>query len=335
MGFIDRTMPIRENEMATAATQSVGNLFTITHNNKAVVLITNDGTDHRTSDGTTAIDNGSVVGQKLTLIYFAKNAKTIKIKDNANTKLAGDWYTESQESQLSLAWDGTDWQEITRSDNGNINSSYGCASAGGSNNTNSDFYAGSLGGASNTNSQAYTGSVGGYTNTNEGNYSASVGGLEGRASLHAEQAQSAGKFAAVGDAQAVSLVARSSETHDSDTWRSLFLDGTDDLIVIKNGTGNDTVWTFEILIVGTTQGCAKSFGFHINGVIENDGGTTTLLASNVTTLYDTDDTDFDAQVAADDANDALLIQVKDSTSGSDVVRWVAHLRAACVTLPAA
>ena len=69
-------------------------------------------------------------------------------------------------------------------------------------------------------------------------------------------------------------------------------------------------------------------------MIENDGGTTTMLASNVTTLYDTDDTDFDAQAVADDTNDALLVQVKDATSGSDTVRWVARVTTAEVTYPA-
>lgn len=96
----------------------------------------------------------------------------------------------------------------------------------------------------------------------------------------------------------------------------------------------DTVWTFETKLVGTTQGCTKSFGFLINGVIENDGGTTSLLASNVTTLYDTDDAAFDAQAVADDTNDALDIEVQDTTSGGDTMRWVAITETAEVTYPA-
>ena len=83
--------------------------------------------------------------------------------------------------------------------------------------------------------------------------------------------------------------------------------------------------TFHVLIAGATSGLAKSFSFIIEGAIKNDGGTTTLLNSTVTTVYDTDDTSFDARVSADDTNDALLIEVSDADSGGDTVNWVAKI----------
>ena len=155
-------------------------------------------------------------------------------------------------------------------------------------------------------------------------------GKEGQLSHNAQITQSAGEFDIVGDGQAVNLVARALVVHDSSTWRNLYLDGVDDLITIRI----DGVWTFDILIVGTTEGCDKSFGFHINGVVERNSGEVTemsILYSNVDTYYDGDDTDFDAQVDVSEANKALLVQVKDSTSGGDTVRWVANIRAACTS----
>ena len=99
---------------------------------------------------------------------------------------------------------------------------------------------------------------------------------------------------------------------------------------------NDTAWNFDIKIVGTTAGVGKAFAFNIVGLVKNDSGTNSILAQTVTTLYDTDDTDFDAQVAIDGADtDAFLIQVKDSTSGSDTVRWVARVELTEVSFPAA
>ena len=69
----------------------------------------------------------------------------------------------------------------------------------------------------------------------------------------------------------------------------------------------------------------KIFSFKIEGFISRAGDTTTLKASNVTTLYDTDDVSFDARVVADDATDALKVEVTDATSGGDTVQWVAKI----------
>ena len=72
----------------------------------------------------------------------------------------------------------------------------------------------------------------------------------------------------------------------------------------------------------------KSFAFRVVGLIENLGGTTTMKAYTTTTIDDADDTDFDARavVSTGTSTDALAIELSDSTSGSDVVRWVCHLR---------
>jgi hypothetical protein len=70
------------------------------------------------------------------------------------------------------------------------------------------------------------------------------------------------------------------------------------------------------------------------GCIENDGGTTALKGvPTVTVVDDADDVSFDAQAAADDANDALLIQVSDADAASDLVRWSASVKIVQVSFP--
>lgn len=152
-------------------------------------------------------------------------------------------------------------------------------------------------------------------------------GTETKADKRAQQSIASGKFANAGDAQGSNLILRRSVAHSDNAWYELFLNGSSERLTI----GNNTVWTFDILLTGTTSGCTKSWGFKIEGVIENDGGTTTILVSNVATLYDTDDVSFDARVTADDPNDALLIEVTDADSGGDTVRWVAKVSTVEVT----
>jgi hypothetical protein len=132
-----------------------------------------------------------------------------------------------------------------------------------------------------------------------------------------------------GDAQTALLNVGRTVTHTGANWYELFENNNAASARILVPT--DTLYTFDILVSGATAGLAKSFGFAINGVIKNDGGTTTLLASNVTTLYDTDDVSYDARVTADDTNDALLVEVSDADSSGDVVKWLASVRLASVT----
>ena len=74
---------------------------------------------------------------------------------------------------------------------------------------------------------------------------------------------------------------------------------------------SDSIWYFEIFIAGTETGCANSFAWKIEGVVENDGGTTTILVQTVTDVY-RDVVTREWQAAADDANDRLLIQYRDT-----------------------
>jgi hypothetical protein len=203
---------------------------------------------------------------------------------------------------------------------------------GSANNTNGATVAanGTVSSATETTAGEFTFIGGGKQNQTTGDLSAIVGGWYGLADKYGQQAHANGRFANDGDAQTSVFVLRTSQTHSTNTWRSLALDGSSADMTVPT----DTVWTFDCLLVGTTQGCTKSFGWKIRGTIENDGGTTTMLASTVTLIYDTDDTSFDAQAIADDADNSLKIQVQDTDATGDVVRWVARVETAEVNFPA-
>ena len=72
---------------------------------------------------------------------------------------------------------------------------------------------------------------------------------------------------------------------------------------------------FIIYVNATERGCANTHGWKIEGQIENDGGTTTMLVSTVTNIY-RDVATKECQVVADNANDRLAIQFRD-TGGPD------------------
>jgi hypothetical protein len=148
-----------------------------------------------------------------------------------------------------------------------------------------------------------------------------IGGQYGKADKRGQFINPGGKFAVVGDAQGSRYVMRRQITHNSTAWTLLLLDNIDQLTVPTN-----SVWSFVAYITGATSGCAKSFGFKIEGVIKNIAGTVTLLASTVMILYNGDDVSFSARaVAYNGTYKTLQFEVNDSDAAGDTVRWVANI----------
>lgn len=199
-----------------------------------------------------------------------------------------------------------------------------------------------IAGGGNNTASAYGATVGGgYGNSASGMYSTIPGGESNLASARdsiafgtgansnkaAQLALSSGAPAGAYSAQVSIYHLRRAVTHSSTTWFALQLGptGAETALTIAS----NSAWSFDILIVGATSGMGKSFGFHIIGMIENDGGVTTLKGTpTVTTLDNADDVSFSARVTADDTNDALLVEVSDSDAASDLVRWSAMVRTA-------
>jgi hypothetical protein len=100
----------------------------------------------------------------------------------------------------------------------------------------------------------------------------------------------------------------------------LFLDGLSQRLTIANGRA----LTFEILVVGRTAS-GESAGYRIFGIINNSGGTTSMVGAGGTILGETPGAiPWDAVAAADDANDALVIRVTGAAAAA--IQWVGLVR---------
>jgi len=196
----------------------------------------------------------------------------------------------------------------------------GATVGGGNGNSASGIYATVGGGNSNSASGSYATVGGGNSNTASGLYATVPGGRDAQASHYGEIAHASGSFTAAGDAQSSQYVMRGT-TSDGGKWHNLYLDGLSQQLTLASGR----TMTFDILIVGrSTSG--KSAGYHIQGVIENVGGTTAFVGSPTVSTVGEDDTAWDAQVLADNSADALLVQVQGNTG--DTIGWVAVVRTA-------
>jgi len=197
-------------------------------------------------------------------------------------------------------------------------------------------------GYGNTASGEDSGVLAGSDNEAVGNYAVVLGGEQNEANHYYSVAlgnggQTHNQFqmvqgqlgGSVGDTQTSQFIMLEDIGHNDSSWVPLFIGGDDGINI-----PTDTVMTFRALVVGTTSGCTKSFGFEIVGLIENDGGTTSLLGSTVTTIYDADDVSFDCRAQANDTDDTLEIAVSDADAGSDTVQWGARVVTIEITNPA-
>lgn len=210
------------------------------------------------------------------------------------------------------------------------NSNYSVIGGGNGNEISANGQEGVIGGGSNNVVSAVGGTVvGGAGNEAGEEYSTVLGGIEGVTRTLGQVVSAANSFVNPGDAQAtVNVVFSQSITHSSTGYETI---GIAQNLTNRYTLNTSQVITFDILLVGTTSGTGKSFGFRIEGLVKNNASAITVLASTVTTIYNADDTSFDARVLADSTNDALLVQVRDTDGAGDTVRWVATLRAAEVT----
>lgn len=177
--------------------------------------------------------------------------------------------------------------------------------------------------------------AGGQKNRVEADHSL-VAGLHSRPLLDRSFTLGAGYYSSNGErgtAQSMVVNVGESVAHSDANWHRLYIN-------INAGTGElsiptDTAWIFEASLIGTSQGCVKTFAFKLLGAIENDGGTTALKGSvTKTTIDDSDDVSFDCQAIADDVNDSLAIEVQDTDAAGDTVRWACNVHIVQVTYPA-
>lgn len=158
---------------------------------------------------------------------------------------------------------------------------------------------------------------GGYDNRATGNFSTVPGGTAAVASQWGQMAHASGHFGILGGAQTSQFVLRRA-TSDA-TPSELFLNGVDGRLTVS-GWPEPRTMIFNALIVGRT-GSGLSAGYSVAGLIENVGGTTSLVGAPAVTVLGEDVAAWDAMVSADDVNDALKIEV--TGSAGENIRWVA------------
>ena len=138
-------------------------------------------------------------------------------------------------------------------------------------------------------------------------------------------AYSVGKFAADGDAQGGQFILRADTT-----------DATATVLTTNNATAaadnqiivaSDTCITFDGTIVAMQNGAQAYASWCIEGLLVNDGGTTTL-ANSATTVID-NQSSWGMAMSADNTNNSLAITVTGEASHN--IRWVANIRTSEVT----
>jgi hypothetical protein len=193
---------------------------------------------------------------------------------------------------------------------------------GGWGNIASDYNATVGGGYDNEASSAHATVGGGYNNKASGDFATVFGGHSAEASHFGEVAHASGSFSEAGDAQGSFYVLRGT-TYD-DTPAELFLAGGSQRLTVAD----DRVVTFDILVVARDE-FGNPAGYSVQGVIENWVGNTAFVGIPMVTTLGEFIPAWDVTVVADDANDALVIEV--TGAAAETTRWVATVRTAEVS----
>jgi len=325
--------------IATAATQTIsGSDFTLEHQNRSVLLVTIAGMySTYASDASTAIADGVKIGQLLTIVLVNRGTYNgITIKDNANTKLQGDWNRTSVETWLKLVWDGNDWIQIAANDGIGNDASGAVAHAEGLSTTASGDYAHAegFGTAASTNfahaegentSAAGTASHAEGSDTTASGFYSHAGGLASVAALWCESAQGSGRFVHFGDAQ-FSRVVMWKNTTNATLTELLLNDYSARLTILDEYT-----YACKVMVVGrqqSSQGNDHFMGtYHV--MIERTGGTVALVGA-VDIIYENNAGGVGAGgglpvvITADNTNKSLCIKVEGlAVPANHNIRWVA------------
>ena len=150
-------------------------------------------------------------------------------------------------------------------------------------------------------------------------------GNSGKADIIGKIVFSNGFFSAGGDSQAGQYILRADTTNATATVLTTdnSAAGNNDQII----AANDTCITFDGTIVAMQNGAQAFASFKIEGLLVNDGGTTTLANSAITIIDN--QSSWGLALSADNTNNALAITVTGEASHN--IRWVANIRTSEVT----
>jgi len=150
-------------------------------------------------------------------------------------------------------------------------------------------------------------------------------GANSKADRTGKIAFAAGVFAVTGDAQGGQFI-----------LRRLTTDATPKTLSTTGGNGSasnqivanaDTCIMFSGTLVAMQNGAQDQGGWEIKGLLKNDGGTTTLVSSNIQTFDDGNG--WTVALSADNTNNALAITCTGEAAHN--IRWVANIQTSEVT----
>ena len=150
-------------------------------------------------------------------------------------------------------------------------------------------------------------------------------GHNSKANIIGMSAYTYGQFAALGDSQSGHYVLKSDTT-----------DATAEAMTTNNSTAaatnqivaaSDTCITFSGTIVAMQNGAQAYGSWKIEGLLVNDGGTTTVPNSAITVVHNS--SSWGLALSADNTNNALAVTVTGEASHN--IRWVANIQTSEVT----
>jgi len=150
-------------------------------------------------------------------------------------------------------------------------------------------------------------------------------GLNAKTEVYGKFAYASSRFSAVGDAQGGQFILRADTT-----------DATATVLTTNNGSAStdnqiiaasDTCITFDGTITAMQNGAQAYASWKIEGLLVNDGGTTTLANSATTVIQNS--SGWGMALSADNTNNALAITCTGEAAHN--IRWVANIRTTEVT----
>jgi len=168
--------------------------------------------------------------------------------------------------------------------------------------------------------------IGGYGNVADFTYGFASGQYAHTNNVYGKMARANGRFAATGDAQHGTFVLRS-DTTDATAEVLTSTNSTSILDKAQVNVPSNAAFAFHGTIVAKQSGSANAAAWKVEGLIVNNGGTTTLTNSATTVLSNTPS--WGMALSADDTNDALAITVTGAASTN--IRWVATIHSSEVT----
>lgn len=284
---------------------------------------------------TIASGNGSVA------IHEAYSSGTDSLAMNITTNSSSYGATGANSIAIGKQASASSTEAVAIGGNFQTASATYSSTIGGTFNTNQGSRAIIAGGQSNTIDIAaqYSVIVGGNNNNVTGDRGVIVGGSHNEANAShtfatgqyakaaeiGKLARATGRFSADGDAQGGQFILRADTT-----------DATATVLTTNNSTAastnqivaaSDTCITFDGTITAMQNGAQAYASWRIEGLLVNDGGTTTLANSATTVISNADG--WGMALSADNTNNALAITCTGEASHN--IRWVANIRTSEVT----